>query len=196
MLLSWQAGAQQLDFLRESVLSSLDERDVTSLRAQIREALDQAPDAEVIDWNSPDGNKAGKILVRFSYETNDRLCRRSLFQVSETNGRRENFRFDLCQTDSGWEIAETPGILSQRDRDQLRAFVVDVLDNQEDGLPLSWSGRRSRNNAVVVPLTTDSDVAENCRLTAITLIDQQGQSLNGQYLFCKNAQGEWEYSPR
>ncbi len=194
LLLSMTSHGQSLGFLQDTVLGSLTEVEVDSFKALIRETLYDSPDAMVIEWSSPDGSKAGKVLPRFTYETNGRLCRRSLFQVGEVDGRRENYRFDLCQIEGGWEVAEAPASLSSRDRERLQEFIVNSLEQQEDGLPLNWNSGGSGHNAVIVPLAM-ADVAENCRMAAITLVDRGGQSLNGRYLFCKNSAGEWEYEP-
>ena len=187
--------AQGFGFLDESVLEALNDDELASFKALIRQTLNAAPDSEVIDWQSPDGSKAGKILPRFSYETNDTVCRRSVFQVSEVDGRSENYRFDLCQQGDNWVIAEAPATLSRAEREQLEEFLIAALEQQEDGLPLSWTGSRSGHNAVIVPIATGSEVSANCRLTAITVIDRDGQALNGQYQFCKNNEAEWEYQP-
>ena len=186
------AQASGLRFLNNTVLASLSEEEVTSFRGVIRQTLNDSPDAKLINWQSPTGKKAGKILPKFSYETNGVQCRRTLFQVSEIEGRKENYRFDICQNTQGWEVVAAPKKMSKQNHDLASAFLNNVLDQQELGQPASWVGVDNEHSAVVVPLS-DSD---GCRIAAISLSDNEGRRLDGQYRFCKAQEGEWQYSPQ
>lgn len=88
---------------------------------------------------------------------------------------------------------EAPARFSSRERNQLEAFVIQVLEAGEDDLPVSWTGKRSGHNAVVDPIAMPGEISTNCRRAAITVIDSNDQALNGQYQFCKNDQGRWQY---
>ena len=190
---SLTSQAAGLRFLNNTVLADLTSEEVTSFKTTIRKALDKAPDAKVIKWQSPTAKKAGKILPKFSYQTNGVQCRRTLFQLSEeVEGRKENYRFDICQNATGWEVVAAPSKLS---KDNLRlavAFLNKALDHQEVGQPASWVAADAENSAVVVPL---SETENNCRSAAISLGDKAGRRSDGQYRFCKNAQGDWDYKP-
>lgn len=192
---SLYASAQRFSFLDDTVLSGLSSAEIQSFRDLVRITLDESPDTELILWRSPSGQKEGKILPRFTYETNGTICRRTSFQVSEVDGRLENYRFDLCQSEDGWGIANSPGTFTGPDRERLENFLSKALDELEDGLPLTWTGRELGHNAVIVPIATEDPIDNNCRLAALTIIDREGQALNGQYQFCKNESDAWEYKP-
>ena len=55
--ISVQAVGQRLSFWHNSILAEMSEEEITSL----------------IEWQSPCGERGGRILPKFSYETNGKL---------------------------------------------------------------------------------------------------------------------------
>lgn len=192
--LSQLAIAQRYGFLGEGVLHDFTSEDVAAFREFVRNGLDAVPDMQVIDWESPSGRKSGRLLPRFTYQSKGSTCRRAAFQVSGERDRAENFRFDLCRESGGWVVVEAPANLNGTDRRELEQFVDTVIENGEQGVSSTWISSRSGHQAVIVPLTmTPADV--DCRDAAVTLIDRSGNSIGGQYLFCRDdVSGFWEYS--
>lgn len=190
-----QGAAQQFSFLDDSVLSRLSADEMASLRTTINAGLDSSPDAELILWNSPTSDRSGRIMPKFSYATNGTVCRRTLFQFEESGRAGQIYRFDLCQQQQQWLIANSPATFRGKERDELEIFLSSALEKQQTGLPLTWRGMESGHSAVIVPLVNEAELAENCRTAALTLIDREGQVLSGRYRFCLNSTEEWEYSP-
>ena len=180
-----------LGFLEDTVLASLDEKEVASFKQLIRKTLDQTPDTKLIHWRSPSSEKAGKILPKYSYQTAGLNCRRALFQLSDAKKRKENYRFDICQRNGGWEVVSSPLSLSKQSQQSLTFFMNQVLSGQELGQPASWRAVDKTHSAVIVPLSEE----DGCRSAAISLSDTAGHTLDGQYRFCETAKGEWQYQP-
>jgi len=185
----------QFLFLEDTVLGELSAEEIASFKAFARTALDSAPDMQILDWNSPDAQKTGKLMTRFTYRSNGTTCRRAFFQVAERSGRAENYRFDLCRQPEGWLIVEATANFSTAERRELEQFIDTVIENEQVGVPVTWTGSRSEHSAVVVPLPSGSAASANCRKAAVTLIDRGGSSISGQYLFCRESVNDrWEYS--
>ena len=185
----------QLLFLEDTVLGELTAEEIASFKAFARTALDSAPDMQLLDWESPDGGKTGKLMTRFSYQSAGTTCRRAFFQVAERDGRAENYRFDLCRQPDGWLVVEATANFSTAERRELEQFIDTVVENEAVGVPVTWSGSRSGHNAVVVPLPSQREDSPNCRRAAVTLIDRGGSSISGQYLFCRETMNDrWVYS--
>lgn len=193
------AQAQRLGFWSESILSDFSAEEIASFRAVIRDTLANSPDTETILWSSPEGNHGGKILPQFSYESNGRTCRRTLFQANEGNAqRKENYRFDVCQADDGsWEIAAPFVELSDEETQQLETFVVGMLNHEIADHPMSWRGADSNAVVVIVVLDPVLDTADpGCRRAAANLTTGSGDAaVNGQFRFCRGPDGNWDYQP-
>jgi surface antigen len=194
--LSQLCVAQAPSFWRTSILADLTEAEVVSFKATIKEALDKSPDADVIEWSSPSGSIAGKIRPRYTYESNGLTCRRTAFQVSEglTQGRKENYRFDICKGPEGWGVYSTPIHFSEIERPQLDTFVQQALEHEDLGQPVSWLGKESGITVVVVTLSP-LQTSDDCRLVAASFSTGDGHSVTGQYRFCENADKQWHYLP-
>lgn len=195
LLFGEPAQATVWRFLQDSFLYNMSSEDVASFRATVRATLDDAPDAQVINWTSPDGRRVGRIFPRFSYESGGTLCRRTLFRVAIRGQRPETYRFDLCQQEEGWEVVAGPASLSGEDRRNATQFLHQALTHQETGHPITWTGLESGHSATVVPLNDPVLEAPGCRMAAISLIDRDGRSISGRYRFCTTDDGSWTYAP-
>jgi len=192
-LLAQWSSAQRYGFLHYSVLRDFTADDVSAFKEFARNGLDSLPDGQVIDWESPSGQKTGKLAARFTYQSNGTTCRRASFQVADQRDGAENYRFDLCREPEGWRIVEAPANLNAAERAELESVINTVIGNGEQGVPVTWTGSGSGHQAVIVPLAPMETAG--CRNASVTLIDRGGNSLSGQYRFCRDDDsGLWEYS--
>lgn len=186
------AHAQGWAFWRDSPFANMNEEDMESFRSEIQKALEEAPDREVISWEAPSGERTGKIVSRLTYESHGKTCRRLAFQMTEGD-MKQSHHFDMCKGDSEWEVVAAPVNFSQSEQTQLREFLTTVLEQQDRGIPIAWTGSESKSTVVVVPL--DDQQEDACRNAAININREGIQQLSGQYRFCTEDDGEWHYRP-
>lgn len=194
MLFPLLASAQQLGFMRDSIWADMTDEEIASFKTVIRNALEEAPDRQVIEWSSPESELKGKIRSRFSYESAGSVCRRMVFQVSDQE-RRQNSHFDLCRAGEQWEVMTPKTRFSEAERKEIGGFIATVMEQQETGLPLSWSAENSASRIVIVP--TDEAVGghASCRHAAINISGEPEENWSGHYRFCRTKDGEWRYKP-
>lgn len=187
------AAAQGWDFWKNSPFANMEEEDMESFKAEIRKALDEAPDTEVIEWSAPSGERKGKILSKFTYQSHGTTCRRLALQLSEGD-RKQNHRFDMCQDEGRWEVVPQAVNFTESEREQLKQFLQTVMNEQDSGIPIAWTGSDSKTTVVVVPLEPVGQ-QDSCRQSAININGEGPQQLSGQYRFCRDETGEWHYRP-
>lgn len=194
LLLPVSVQAQTLSFWKTSVLADFTEQDIASFKAAIADAMVDAKDTNIVDWQSADKKFKGKILPKLTYESSGKTCRRTLFQLVGEKEKPEHYRFDFCKDNDGnWQMASSSPDFSKTELESVNKFLSQVLEYQEPEQPISWNSDESNKNIVFVPLVKP-DLPKDCRLAAITLLDD-GASLHGQYRFCKNTEGYWNYLP-
>ena len=194
------AQAQTLSFWRDSILTNFSAEEIASLKNTIRETLEQSPDTKTIQWKSPSSDLAGKILPKLSFESNGQTCRRTAFQVTEGkdkgNGRKEQYRFDICKNDDEWGIVAPAFDFSKAEQTQLEDFLAHVLESEEDNFPNVWKSNQSENSVVIVPFQkTKNSEGQTCRDAAAVLTTPADNTVRGKYNFCKIG-GQWSYQPK
>ncbi len=98
------AGAQNLNFLRESPIAWLDDDDEAILRATI-DAVLEAPDGTSTEWQNPATGANGRVKVLDTHEDFGTTCRR-LQMRNEASGRRGGGTYRLCLSEDGrWRFA-------------------------------------------------------------------------------------------
>lgn len=98
------AGAQNLNFLRESPIAWLDDNDEAILRATI-DAVLEAPDGTTTDWQNPATGANGRVQVLDTQQDFGTTCRRILMR-NEASGRIGGGTYRLCLSDDGrWRFA-------------------------------------------------------------------------------------------
>ncbi|MBL4798349.1 MAG: hypothetical protein JKY50_13110 [Oleispira sp.] len=195
LLAATQANAGRLDFLQESVLTELNEKDIQSFRLTANKTLETVKDKETVFWQGESGVK-GKMQAQFSYQFDGTPCRRVRFAFQNTKKHTEAYKFDICKTEGSWKIAATPASsFTNDDWLQLEEELIYSLNTISNGNPVSWIGTTSRVSGVIVPLTTETKGSKTCRNVAISLIDRKGRTSDGQYRFCQQNDHSWKRVP-
>ncbi|MEH6607019.1 MAG: hypothetical protein V7711_15660 [Pseudomonadales bacterium] len=193
LLFSYSTHAINLSFLKDSNLRDFSQQERESFIKTIDAALDQTPDEKIISWSSPTSSLEGKILPMTSYETDNIVCRRVLFEINSDKRRKERLRFDICKGDEGWKITETPlSEFTRSDLDSLDRLMTDSLDNEPDGTPVSWTNPETDNSAVLVILSTREGSEPLCRDLTISIIGANNRTSDGRFTLCKKSDGEWQ----
>ena len=193
------AQASNIGFLGDSVLSELSEDELVDFRQFIGVSLDTLEDARVVQWQSASGSMTGQFKVKFTFQSDDATCRRSLLRV--VNGKqKKTFQFDICQSGGRWEIQRTPvRNFKNSDWKMLRASLFSALDQPLIGAPFAWHNERTGNRGSHVVVAEKNSADQRCRQVAITVFDKGGKSSNGVYVYCKpisgDAASEWKRSP-
>jgi len=185
-------------FLKNSTLSRFSESEMSAFRNVVSDAMTNAQDGQVIEWQSSSSSASARILFRATY-VNDgsTTCRRVLFKISDGNRSPENYKFDLCNSEEKWMFSQTSvSSFTRDDWTYLNKIAVDALENGEDGLPVSWFFRKTGNSGVVTPMSTSLEEGSTCRETAFSIISREGQTFDGRYTLCKRDLGEWKLKGR
>lgn len=105
------APAQNLNFLRSSVLASMSADDKREAAAAFRAVLDQAADGEVREWANAQTGASGVFEPIRSYHDAlvDLDCREARMTL-KAGGREEQGRYYLCKASDGrWKFTRPPG---------------------------------------------------------------------------------------
>lgn len=186
-----QAYAGKYDFITDSILTNLSEQDIESFHETVYKTLETVDDKKVILWQGKSGVK-GKLLAQFSYQSAGLPCRRVRFAFQDINKLTEAYKFDICKSDTGWEIIATPS--SSFTNDDWKRFGEELdysLNNVKNGSPVSWVSEKSGISGVFVPLSTETKGQKTCRNIAISLIDKKGRTSDGNYRFCRQTDNSW-----
>ena len=191
LLLATHASAGKLDFLKDSVLTELNEADIKSFHQTASHTLENISDKQTVFWQGDSGIK-GKMQAQFSYESDGIPCRRVRFAFQDTNKLTETYKFDICKHDDNWSIAATPASsFSNEDWQRFTEELQYSLNTVSNGHPVSWVSLSTGVSGVIVPLTTETKGSKSCRNTAISLIDRKGRTTDGQYRFCQQDDHSW-----
>ena len=190
-----QCFAQAMLFLQDSVLAEFSAEEVTSFKQTIKSALEKSPDTQIIEWKSSQSELGGKILPKLSFTINGETCRRTAFQVTQGNSRKEQYRFDICKGKNGWGIVEPSFKFSKTEQTELEQFIEHSLESEQDGFPSNWKSSQSDSSIVLVPSNKSVDNAGNtCREAAIVLSSGRKNTVSGRFRFCK-INDNWHYQP-
>jgi surface antigen len=192
---SQAAALVSLSFLTEGFFANLSAEDAEDFRSTVARALQESPDANVVTWRAADGERVGKIYPKFTYETRDTTCRRTLFALQRKGGTKQRYRLDLCLAEGTWTIAEPPPPLKEAEQAQLRNWLNAVLNDADVGEPVTWHGTTSGTIATAVVLNDSLPADSECRESAVSVSDTEGRTISGRYRFCREPSGEWSYSP-
>jgi surface antigen len=191
-LLAAHTSAAKLNFLKDSVLTELNEADHKSFRVAANKTLETVKDKETVFWQGETGVK-GKMQAQFSYESDGIPCRRVRFAFQNIKKHTEAYKFDICKTEGSWKIAATPASsFSKSDWQSFENELEFSLNTIGNGNPGSWVAPSSRVSGVIVPLTTETEASKTCRNVAISLSDRKGRTSDGQYRFCQQNNHSWE----
>lgn len=47
------------------------------------------------------------MKIKYSYQYNDAVCRKAIFDLRGADGRRDFFHFNVCQRDGAWQLQKT-----------------------------------------------------------------------------------------
>lgn len=191
LVLISNAHSANMQFLRDSVLTELSEKEVKEFKTFIQSKLDTIEDQKVVTWNSKSSQLSGKLKSQFTYFSNGIACRRSLFRfTSET--KKEFYQFELCKISGKWQIqASAAQSFKDSDWDILEKSATQTLDNPKTGVPFSWHNPKTGNSGSQVALSRNKTKDGTCRDLAITVFNKSGQSSNGTYTYCKTDTSEW-----
>ena len=74
-----------------------------------------------------------------------------------------------------------------------RAFVMTTLDQTPDGVTVVWQAHKTRFVSKITPQRTFIDGKRNCREATVES-EAHDRYQRGVYMFCKSANGEWQFS--
>ena len=82
--------------------------------------------------------------------------------------------------------------LSSDEVNRFKGFVIQTLDNGNDGITVEWKAAKTHFISRVTPLKSFEDGKQKCREATI---DSNSQHLHmkGTYTFCKTGKGEWQF---
>ncbi len=94
------ASAQNLGFMRESVMASITREDAALLEQNYKAALEQ-PDGHTSTWTNPRTGHSGTATPLRAAKVKDMSCR--VLEMSNTaGGRTERSEITFCKTKDGW----------------------------------------------------------------------------------------------
>lgn len=192
-LVAQPCQAMNLSFLKNSLVNEISKDDMPLLQREVGAALNENKDKQISRWTSASGVLV-QILPKLSY--NGTACRRTLFKFSQTGKKSEQYRFDICKDASGkWGISQTLAQqITPQDLQILQSTLYDALNDDAVGAPVSWFNSQSKVSGVVVVLPLTQGIPNNCRNVALSVIDDKGTGLDGNYGFCKKGDS-WERKP-
>jgi surface antigen len=83
--------------------------------------------------------------------------------------------------------------LSAEELKAFRAAVMKILDETPDGTMVEWKAPKTPFTSKITPLKTYT--GGNCRDATIES-DARDRFQRGRYTFCKQSNGEWQFSSR
>jgi surface antigen len=105
LLLAFATGAQNIGFLKRSAASELTREDEVYLQEALRQALEETPDKQQVDWKNPENGHFGNIRLLDTHEDFDTTCR-TIRIFTSAGGREGGGRFRLCLADDdSWRFA-------------------------------------------------------------------------------------------
>lgn len=186
------ANALNVNFLKNSILAKFSHDEMADFKTFIGSALDSLEDHKEVTWRSKTSELAGKYKVKFTYQNDNNTCRRSLFLLA--NGKeRESYRFDICKINNQWQIKDTPALrFTESDWAKLETSAELSLQSAEIGQPFSWHNSETHHSGVNVITANYRQNGKKCRDIAISISDSKGESSNGNYSFCLEADKSWQ----
>ena len=96
--------AQNVSFLRNSLLADLSATEIDTLLDTARRALDTLTAGNSkLTWQSEDGKINGTLHVLEGYVRNDQHCRQ-LHLASVTVSQTSSRIYGFCKSDNGWQL--------------------------------------------------------------------------------------------
>lgn len=96
------ASAQNVGFLRNSVMESITRDDAALLEKNYKDALEQ-PDGHTSTWTNPRTGHSGTATPLRATKVKDMSCR--VLEMSNTaGGRTERSELTFCKTKDGWRL--------------------------------------------------------------------------------------------
>ena len=186
------AHALNVSFLKNSILGDFSQEEIADFKKFIGDGLDTLEDHKEVTWRSTTSNLAGKYKVKFTYTSDNHTCRRSLFLLA--NGEeREAYRFDICKVDNQWQVKDTPARrFTEGDWAKLSDSAELALKSANIGHPYSWYNSETQHSGVNVVTANYRQNSKKCRDIAISISDSKGESSNGNYSFCLEADNTWQ----
>jgi surface antigen len=96
------AQAQNLGFMRDSVMSNITPADATLMQKNYLEAL-ELPDGHMSTWNNPQTGASGTARPLKSFQQKGMACRQ-LEMSTTARGQTGTGQFVFCKTKGGWKI--------------------------------------------------------------------------------------------
>jgi surface antigen len=96
------AHAQNLGFMRHSVMSYVTPADATLMQKNYLEAL-ELPDGHMSTWSNPRTGASGTATPLKSFREKGMACRQ-LEMSTTAGGQTGNGQFVFCKTGAGWKI--------------------------------------------------------------------------------------------
>lgn len=96
------ASAQNLGFMKDSVLSYMN-RDDTAMILRNNLAALELPDGHTSTWNNPKSGHSGTATATRSFQENGMACRQ-LAMTNHAGGQHGNGDMVYCKTKDGWRL--------------------------------------------------------------------------------------------
>jgi len=86
--------------------------------------------------------------------------------------------------------------LSQPELAEFKSFVEETLDKAPDGKTVNWKAPKTRFTSEITLNRSLTDAGRRCREITVNS-DSHDRQMRGVYMFCKVANGTWEFrSPK
>ena len=189
---SLTAGSNYWGWLTDSIIAEFDKADSASFKAFVKENIESLADKEKASWKSEANEFRGIMKPEVTYELQGNTCRQVRFALQGKHDRKSFHKFDICKRDGRWQIVRSPLTgLNKKHKDELKNELHQVLDEGEDGFPVSWSLRKANVTGTFVPLNQYESNCSVCRDVAISVANTNGQTASGRYKLCKTSD-QWE----
>jgi len=90
-------------FIDRSVLTMMNQEDLTLLRGALRQALDQEPDGTAVAWSNTTSGASGTFKPLSTTKVGGRTCRR-VETFTHARGRNGRGIWEFCKQGSGWTL--------------------------------------------------------------------------------------------
>ena len=186
------AQAGNLTFLSDTPITELTKDELKSFKQFVRKNMSTLEDRQTAVWKSSTSKAKGIIKPELTFQNNGLTCRQTRFGLIGKDKQKMVFKFDMCKQGDSWKITQSPiSSFKQEDWKVLKAELHQVLNDVEDGFPVSLRIRRLGVTGSIVPLNKHKIKGQDCRDAAINLADGKGGTSNGRYTFCK-VSNTWE----
>jgi surface antigen len=183
--------AGNLSFLANTVISEFSDTEAVSFKQFVGKQLNTLSDQEKALWKSEESSLQGIVRPSVTFKQDGITCRQTRFSLKGKGDKKMFFNFDVCKLDGLWKIKQSPlARFKQKDWDALNLQLTEVLNDGEDGFPVSWSMHHLGVTGTIVPLNQTSKQDKTCRDAAISVADNKGHTSSGRYEFCFQ-DGEW-----